>query len=475
MVLNWRLISMLVVLGVGWSALACSATLTFAQANQLALQQNPQMLLSRAKIAEAQGALQQAQGNLLPKLQASYSASGSDGAMNAFGMKLSQGQASFNDFGAAEFNPLVAQTLYTEPDNLNDPGWTDNYQSKLELQIPIFNGGKVYGYLLKAQAYLNAAQHGDALARQQLTFEVLKAYAGVRTAVAFVDVAAKAIQAANSYAELTDKLCVQGVVARNDQLRAQLNLGTVKLQHREAQNYLAKSYDQLQLLVGSELGQQFSVSDNLAISLPTDDLVTLRAQLVQHNPGLRALQEQVAAGSAEVKIAKADYLPHFNLMVSEEWNNPDFELGGQSSTLVAGVVSWDLFDLGVRRGAVDQAYARLNQQTARLSMAQDQLRLQLDAAWRDAELATERVAVCELSIQQAEEAERLELLRYQKGVSTMAELLQIQTQLDQARSDLVAANYQQIMQRAGVLLALGRLTPEAINSVEQLAASNITD
>jgi outer membrane protein TolC len=105
-------------------------------------------------------------------------------------------------------------------------------------------------------------------------------------------------------------------------------------------------------------------------------------------------------------------------------------------------------------------------------MARDQLLLQLDAAWRDAELATERVEVCVLSIQQAEEAERLELLRYQKGVSTMAELLQIQTQLDKARSDLVAANYQQIMQRAGVLLALGRLTPDAINSVP---AGNITD
>ncbi len=464
-----RLIVVLVLLCVGWSALVWAeqkqCVLTFAEANQLALQQNPQMLLSRAKITEAQGAVQQARGYLLPKLHASYSASGSDNGLNVLGMKLNQGQASFNDFGAGEFDPTASGGLYVEPDNLNNPGWTRNYQSKLELQIPIFNGGKVYGYLVKAKAYLNAANHGDDMACQQLTFEVLKAYEGVRTAAGFVTVAIKTVQVAKSYSELTDKLCAQGVVARNDQLRAQLNLSAVKLQHSEAQNYLAKSYAQLQVLVGFDGQQPFAVAETLEIVMPTDDFAVLREQMFQHNPGLRALQEQVAAGSADVEIARADYLPHFNLMLSEEWNNPDFQVGGHASSMVAGVLSWDVFDFGVRRGSVNQANARLNQQTANLSLMRDRLRLQLDAAWRDATLAAERVRVCELSITQAEEAERLELLRYQKGVSTMSELLMIQAQLDKARNDLVAAKYQQTMQRAGILLAIGRLTPDAINSV----------
>ncbi len=455
---------------VGWPAatfalLATTQRLSFDQAWQSALKQTPEMLVSRAQLAEAQGAVNAAYGHLLPNLQAFYTASGSDSGLNVFGMKLNQGRATFDDFGAGEFNPTVPSSLFIAPDNLNNPGWTRNYQTKLELQIPIYNGGKARGYLAQAKAYLNAAQHGDELARQQLTLEVLKAYEGVRTAQAFVAVAEKAVVAAESYAELTDKLFVRGVVARNDQLRARLNLSDVRLRQSEAATYLAKAYDRLRILVGIEGEQPIAVVDRLQVALPEGDLAALRAQMLQQNPGLRALGEKVDAGQAEVKIAHADYLPHFNVLLSREWNNPDLELGGHSSNTVSGVLSWNLFNFGTRQGTVDQANARLSQQVAHLNQARNQLRLQVDAAWRDVALAAERVKVRKLAITQAEEAERLELLRYEKGVSTMTELLTIQAQLDKARSDLVAAHYQQIMQRAGLLLALGRLTPNAISCI----------
>lgn len=459
----FKVVFVLLIVGcpVGVFAAAQPLQLSFAQACQAALMQTPRMLLSRARIAEAQGAVQSARGHLLPQLNAAYTASGTDSAMSVFGMKLSQGRASFNDFGAGEFNPMVPASLYNEPDNLNDPGWTRNYQSKLELLVPIFNGGKVYGYLSKAKAYLAAANHGDEMARQQLLFQVLKAYEGVHTAQAFVAVADKAVAAAQSYADLTDKLYAQGVVAHNDQLRAHLNLSATQLKQSEARTYLGKSYDQLRVLVGIDADQSFSVAQQLDIAMPQGDLAVLRQQMLRHNPGLQALEQKVAAGSADVKIACADYLPHFNLMLRREWNSDDYKLGGNPSSTVAGVLSWNLLDFGSRRGAVNQANARLNQENARLNRARDQLIVQLDAAWRDAVLADERVKVCAFAITQAEEAERLELLRYQQGVSTMADLLNIQAQLDKARSDQVAAHYQQIMQRAGLLLALGRLTEDA--------------
>jgi outer membrane protein TolC len=102
------------------------------------------------------------------------------------------------------------------------------------------------------------------------------------------------------------------------------------------------------------------------------------------------------------------------------------------------------------------------QQSAQLRQARDQLRLRIDAAWRDVRLAQQRVRVRELAITQADEARRLERLRYEKGVATMTDLLAAQAELDKARSELVSARYQEVMQRAGLLLGLGRLTPNAV-------------
>lgn len=468
---NWRIIvsvCLLAVLTISSVAAAAQTSiqkLSFVEAWQVAFKQTPEMLMSRARITEAEAAVKTASGYLLPKLQASYSGSGTDNALNVFGMKLTQGEATFNDFGAAQFNPSNPSSLFITPKNLNDPGWYDNYQSKLELQIPVYNGGKVRGYVKQARAYLEAARQGDEMARQQLILEVLQFYEGVRTAKAFVAVADKAVTAAESYADLTDKLFARGVVSHNDQLRAQLNLSDVSLRKTEANTHLAKAYDQLRILVGIPDDSSIDVVDTLDVRLPQEPLPELRRQMLENNPGLIALGKKLDAVQAEVNIARADFLPHFNVVISQEWNSPDLTLGGNSASMIAGVLSWNLFDFGVRRGNIAQANARSVQQVAELNQTRNNLRLQLEASWRDVELAAERVKVRELAITQAEEAERLERLRYEKGVSTMTELLAIQTELDKARSDLVAARYQQIMQRAGLLLALGRLTPDAISNV----------
>ena len=92
-------ISLLALLGWGGMAFAQqpAMVLTFDQTWRQALQQTPEMLKSRAQIAEAQGAVEAARGHLLPKLQASLTGSGSNNGLNVFGMKLNQGVASFND------------------------------------------------------------------------------------------------------------------------------------------------------------------------------------------------------------------------------------------------------------------------------------------------------------------------------------------------------------------------------------------
>ena len=436
--------------------------LNFSRVWQAALKQTPEMLLARARIGEAEAAVVTAQGNLLPRLNASYTGSASDNPLSVFGMKLTQGEASFNDFGAAQFNPYDPASLYVAPENLNSPGWYDNYQSKLELKVPVYNGGKVREYINQAKAYLAAAQQGDNMARQQLMLEVLKAYEGVRAATAFVDVADKSVVAAQSYAELTDKLFARGVVSYNDQLRARLNLDSVRLRRSKALTNLGKACDGLRILAGLADNIPVAVAGSVSIALPEASVTQLQRQMERGNPGLLAMKNREEAAKAEVRIAQADYWPRFNVVLSQEWNAPDLRLDGNSATTIAGVLSWDLFDFGVRKGTVAQARQRVLQQTAKRRRVANGLRLKLNAAWREAHLAAESVKVRDLAVTQAEEAERLERLRYEKGVSTMTELLLIQAQLDKARSDLIMARYQELMQRAGLLLALGQLTPDRV-------------
>ncbi|ANJ66492.1 hypothetical protein A9404_03055 [Halothiobacillus diazotrophicus] len=455
-------------------AISASATqgapLTVQDAIKRALGQNPIMQQSQAAISQAQGAIREANGNLLPKLDLSVGAMASNNALNVFGMKLNQGRANFNDFGVQQFFANAGPTFAnldgaaaTPPDALNHPGWYRNFQTTLKLSIPIYNGGKIRDMRRQAEAYLRAAQSGDVAARQQLILHVVQAYAGIDAAKAFVDVTRRAVDAAQSYLDLSDRLYKQGVVSKSDYLHAQVNLGDVQLRHQQAIDQLSNAKDGLRILIGMDADESFTVDEMIHIPAPAGTLSEARSRALDHNPQVQALTQQIDAARSGVSAARSVYKPQFNLVAQQDWNsyNPGFK---NDSYTVGGVMSWNILDFGARSGQVDRAVAGLSAAQAQQQVAQNQLMSQVGEVWRAAQLADQRLRVKQLAIGQSEEAARLEKLRYSQGLSTMTNLLQAQAELDKSRAEFVQAQYELVLQRAKLLLTTGELESDAIGA-----------
>jgi len=470
--------------------------LTFSEAVGRTLSQNPALGVSQARIAEARAAIEQAGGNLLPTLDLSFSVMGSNNPLNVFGMKLQQEQATYNDFGVSSYladsgflDALLNQTPTSEdrilaanadePDALNNPGWHHNFQTSLKLQIPVYNGGKIREMRTQAQALLQAAQAGDEAARQQLVLHTIEAYAGINTAEAFVEVARQAREAAGSYRDLSQKLYDEGVVTKADLLKAEVNFGERELDVEAARNQAANATDGLKVLAGIDTGRAVTVPESIDVALPETDLPRAREVALASNPRIRALRGRTAAARAEVDVARAEFKPHFNLMAQQDFNDDSLGLSNDSYT-VGGMLTWRVLDFGARSGQVDRAQAKVNASLAERQQALNQLVGQVGEVWRAANMAEKRVDVRRMAIRQAEEAVRLETLRYQQGLATMTELLAAQTELDNARAELIRARFQRTMQRAALWLAMGDLAPERVesapgNASAELVADSSTD
>ncbi|MHB8247542.1 MAG: TolC family protein [Acidithiobacillus sp.] len=458
---SWKQIPLAVAATISLAGIAATVpaqAVDFTQCVDLALKQNPQILGARAQVAEAQGGIREARGHLLPKLSASFTASESNNALTVFGMKLSQRQATFNDFGAGQFTG--PGSLGVAPDNLDHPGSYHNYGTQLKLDIPIWNGGAIWGRLDQARATLKAAQSGDEMAKQQLIFALLQAYEGVRAADAGIMVGEKAKAAAESTVKTTQSLLQRGVVVKSDLLSAQVHLEEMKLALQHAQDAKANALEALAILIGWPADKPLTVDAPVQPAAPEADLPTLQAQAVADNAGILALRHQVKAAQAGITVARAAYLPHVNAMAIQEWNGRTLGNAAPSYTL-AGVLSWDVLDFA-RGGGMDQADAKRQQALAVLQEAQDKLRLQVAQDWRSAREAARRVQVRKLAAQQMEEAQRLVRLRYENGVETITGLLRGQAQLDQVRAELVEARYQEAIERGALLLALGKLNIQHI-------------
>ncbi|MCD6705230.1 MAG: TolC family protein [Thiobacillus sp.] len=440
---------------------AQAETLDFNQSVQRALVQNPDIIVAGTQLGQAQAAVKQSAGARMPKVTASLNVTRTDDALNAFGLKLSQRNATFNDFGAGEFNPDNPNVLNVAPYNLNHPDPVNNFNARLEAQLPLYTGGMIEGYAEQAQAHLRAARQGDTLARQQVIFDVLRAYEGVHTARAYRDVAKQGRLAAENYVKTINSLVKGGVVVKSDLLSAQVHLEDIKVQQAQAENAVAQALDQLHLLLGMPLAEPLDVSGSVEVRPLEGNLADYQAEALKSNPGLAALRNQMDAAQAAVKVARAGKYPQAGLMARFDTNDENLGFDAHSYT-VGGQLSWQLFDGGATDGAIQRAQASRDELAAKLNKAENGIAYQVVDAWRRADEAQRRVSARELAVSQAEEAQRIVQKRYASGVTTITELLAAQAQLDKARADLVAARYELKVQRANARLATGRLQPDLL-------------
>lgn len=428
----------------------------------MALRQNPDLLSAQAQIAQAQAGVSQAEAGRLPKITATVGVARTNDALSAFGMKLSQRQATFNDFGANQFSGPAS--LGVAPTNLNEPVWTNNFSTRLEAQLPLYTGGKLQGYRQQARALLLAAQSGDAAARQHIVARVLQAYDGVYTARAFQGVAAKAVEAAQSQVTTVDSLLKQGVVIQSDLLSAQVRLEDAKLQQEQAGNLEAQAMDALHVAMGLPLSENVELGPPVQVSLPAGSPQGWIGQALDSNPQIQALRQQLQAASGQVEVARSELYPQVGALARVDTADPSVGFRAHSYTIGAQL-TWTVFDGGVVRQGVDQAVAKRLELQARLQSAENQLGMQIQDSYRKAQEAQNQIKTRELAVQQSAEAARIVSKRYANGIGTLVEVQRAQAQLDKARADLVLARNRINMQRAALRLALGQLTLDGLQPV----------
>lgn len=433
-------------------AAAGGKVLEFKQCVENTLNQNPEMEVSKLRIQQAESAYKEASHSRLPQITASLTASNSDNALNVFGMKLQQRQATFADFGFAD----QAKGLDYAPGDLNKPDAHSDFNTRIEMLIPVYNGGKITSYENQAKAMIQAAQNGDEAVKQYLTFNVYQAYEGVHTARAYIQVAEQAVLAADSYVKTTTNLVEQGILVRSELLSAKVNQSNARMALEKAQNQEKIALESLKTLMSSEYLESIDVGSRVDISLPADNVDDLVAMALSKNPQLEAKRNEVNSSFAAVGASKAGLYPSFNLMARQDWNDDTFGFDSSSYT-VAGVVSWKITDFGVTSSGVDRANAAAKAQEAQLRSQENQLRLSLLTAWNTLQVAKKQVHVNQLAVEEAEEAQRLILKRYSNGVATITEVLAGQALLDKARAELVAATFEKNLQTAKLRLDTGTL------------------
>ena len=253
----------------------------------------------------------------------------------------------------------------------------------------------------------------------------------------------------------------QGLISRNDLLKSEAALANA-LQEREraaAAGTVARS--RLANLMGVELAPGRVLEDITAIEPQPLELPALYEEAGQHSPVLRSYRLALDNLEQSVILAKSSYYPNLALAGRYERNGSDLgaatnNFANEDNASIIVTAKWDFFEWG-RTGAevAKQKFAR-QALAEQMQGVENQLRLDIQKAFLDLQVAENNIGTAEQGLEQARENWRITDLQYRNQVATSTEVLDSRSLLSQAESNYYRALYGYRIAQAQLERAVGR-------------------
>jgi outer membrane protein len=416
--------------------------LTLDQAIDMALRNNPGLKAADAQVEAADAGVLRSASGFLPKVTASETWSRTDSPLMALGTKLNQEIVT-----PADFDPQV----------LNHPDPVSNYNTRLAVVQPVWNGGKEFVGRKQATLAKEASVQDRERARQETVFNVIKAYYGVLLATEYYKVAVQSLDTSAATVKLAEARFKAGAVLQSDLLRATVQHADVQEMATRSRNSVKLALAALNFAMGVPQGTEHEVSGSLSTQNVSDEMNTMLNEAASKRPDLLSMELNRRNAEKSVTMARSDYLPSLNVMGQLDWNSDKLAGDEARSWAVMAVLQWNLFDGLVTRSKVKEALATNSRMRSLEEQTRSAVQLQVRQAYYNLTASLDRIAATSSSVQEAEEGLRIVQKRYEVGMTTFVDVLGAENSLIRARTNVLQALYDNNIAQAELKLAVGTL------------------
>jgi outer membrane protein len=342
------------------------------------------------------------------------------------------------------------------------PDVPDNYRTRLDLQWPIYTGGRLDA--LERAARIDATASGDeiAAARGDLTLEITRAYWALVTATEALRVVQESVARVGAHLRDVRNQLAAGLVPPSDvfSVAAQESRQRMLVVQAQARKDVAEA--ELGRLAGAAAGTAVAAAAALvAPPAPTASLEALIEVARQQRPERAALMKRVSAAGERGRAAAAATRPTVGVGGGVDYASPNprifpREQAWRTSWDASVYVSWPLFDGGRARSEVAEAAALERATAARLADFDASLAVEIRQRLREIEASRAAIDAASDAVRSAAEARRVLGERFAAGVATSTDVLDAQVALLQAELDRTQEIANAQLADARLARALGR-------------------
>jgi outer membrane protein len=406
--------------------------LTLKEAIQLSIKNSKQLQLNRARIDEAVAATREATQRRLPDAGIS---------------------ANFLEFSNAKVQSYRKDTSAIAPLGINQAIY-----GTATITYPIFSGFKIR-YGIESARYLEQATMLDAEDnKQQVFLNTISAYVNLYKA----NITERLIEENLSQSRQRDtdfsNLEKNGLLARNDLLKAQLQTSQIELGLLDAENDIQFAQVNMNLLLGLPETTKL-ILDSASLKPPVDvkSIGDYEQLALQNRFDVKALDNRMRAADARLKVAKGDYYPTIGLSGGYVAANLPKFITITNAFNIGIAVQYSLSSIWKTEAKMQQAKAREQQLHASKEMLLDDIRLSINKAFEDYYSGLKKIDVLNKEVEQSAENYRISKNKYNNSLLTLTDLLDADVAQLRARLNLTLAKadayiaYQTLLQKAGLL------------------------
>lgn len=406
--------------------------ISLQQAVELGIKNSNNLKIADAKITEATANIRAAKDKQLPDA----SVTGSYVRLSSANVNLKSSQ------GNGGKSPTINQALY----------------GIANVSLPLYAGGRIkYGIesakYLEQAAILNAANDKEAI-----SYNAILAYTNLYKASKTVAVIKENLSASIQRDTLFSRLENNGVLARNDLLKAQLQTSNIELTLLDAENNLNVAGINMSLMLGLPENTLIEIDTNYVTEKPElKSFIEMENVALQNRKDLQAIGFQKKAAAVAVKVANAEAYP--TLALSGGYIAADIPkfLTITNAVNIGIGVKYNIASLWKNNTQLTQARARETQLNATESLLNDGIKLELNKDYQNYLFAQKKIDVYQKAVLQASENFRITKNKYDNSLVTITDLLEADVSLLQAKLNATVAKadaalaYNKLLSTTGTL------------------------
>jgi outer membrane protein TolC len=279
-----------------------------------------------------------------------------------------------------------------------------------------------------AQAKLRQQQH-------ETIDQVKKAYYAILQTGSALSSVREALKSYHELDKVTGDNVLQHVSLKADLLTVQTRLAKVEYQQLELSNRLATQKEQLNSLLGRDVGTAFEVATVPEFTSFENDLAAARKTALERRPELQQARLAIEEATLDRRIKKSEYIPDvsagFTYLTPRNFNS----VIPRNFANVGVVVSWEFFDWGRKKHQLSEKEKAVEQAKDGLKETEDKVLIDVGDKLRKLQQSGQALRVAKLAENSAKENLRVSTGQYKYQAAMLSDVLQSQASLAESTNE----------------------------------------